>query len=62
MLLDDQIVAIERAFVAAGIPHAFGGAQALVQGVAADSSAAEIFEPKVRRCERWGLGRGAYRA
>ncbi len=29
MLLDDQIVAIERAFVEAGIPHAFGGAQAL---------------------------------
>jgi hypothetical protein len=29
MLLDEQIVAIERAFVAAGIPHAFGGAQAL---------------------------------
>ncbi|MDJ0865210.1 MAG: hypothetical protein QNK03_03810 [Myxococcota bacterium] len=29
MLLDDQIVAIERAFGSAGIPHAFGGAQAL---------------------------------
>ncbi len=29
MLLDEQIVAIERAFVAAEIPHAFGGAQAL---------------------------------
>ncbi len=29
MLLDEQIVAIEGAFVAAGIPHAFGGAQAL---------------------------------
>lgn len=29
MLLDEQIVSIERAFVAAGIPHAFGGAQAL---------------------------------
>jgi len=29
MLLDDQIVAIEVAFVDAGIPHAFGGAQAL---------------------------------
>lgn len=29
MLLDEQIVAIERAFVSAGIPHAFGGAQAL---------------------------------
>jgi hypothetical protein len=29
VLLDDQIVAIERAFVEAGIPHAFGGAQAL---------------------------------
>ena len=29
MLLDEQIVAIERAFVEAGIPHAFGGAQAL---------------------------------
>lgn len=29
MLLDEQIVAIERAFVAAGVPHAFGGAQAL---------------------------------
>jgi hypothetical protein len=29
MLLDEQIVAIEQAFVAAGIPHAFGGAQAL---------------------------------
>jgi len=29
MLLDEQIVAIERAFTAAGIPHAFGGAQAL---------------------------------
>lgn len=29
MLLDEQIVAIENAFVAAGIPHAFGGAQAL---------------------------------
>ena len=29
MLLDEQIVAIERAFVDAGIPHAFGGAQAL---------------------------------
>lgn len=29
MLLDEQIVAIEQAFVGAGIPHAFGGAQAL---------------------------------
>lgn len=29
MLLDEQIVAIERAFGGAGIPHAFGGAQAL---------------------------------
>ena len=29
MLLDEQIVAIELAFVGAGIPHAFGGAQAL---------------------------------
>lgn len=29
MLLDEQIVAIERAFVANGIPHAFGGAHAL---------------------------------
>jgi hypothetical protein len=29
MLLDEQIVAIERAFRDAGIPHAFGGAQAL---------------------------------
>jgi hypothetical protein len=29
MLLDEQIVAIERAFVGADIPHAFGGAQAL---------------------------------
>ena len=29
MLLDEQIVAIERSFLAAGIPHAFGGAQAL---------------------------------
>ncbi|MDJ0786969.1 MAG: hypothetical protein QNK05_09210 [Myxococcota bacterium] len=29
MLLDEQIVAIERAFLAADIPHAFGGAQAL---------------------------------
>ena len=29
MLLDEQIVAIERAFLEAGIPHAFGGAQAL---------------------------------
>lgn len=29
MLLDEQIVAIENAFCAAGIPHAFGGAQAL---------------------------------
>jgi hypothetical protein len=29
MLLDEQIVAIERGFVEAGIPHAFGGAQAL---------------------------------
>ena len=29
MLLDEQIVAIERAFVEAGIAHAFGGAQAL---------------------------------
>ncbi|HEY8157059.1 MAG TPA: hypothetical protein VII72_23235 [Myxococcota bacterium] len=29
MLLDEQIVAIERAFRQAGIPHAFGGAQAL---------------------------------
>jgi hypothetical protein len=29
MLLDEQIVAIENAFGEAGIPHAFGGAQAL---------------------------------
>ena len=29
MLLDEQIVAIERAFALADIPHAFGGAQAL---------------------------------
>ncbi len=29
MLLDEQIVAIERAFIDAEIPHAFGGAQAL---------------------------------
>lgn len=29
MLLDEQIVAIEKAFVAAAIPHAFGGAQSL---------------------------------
>jgi hypothetical protein len=29
MLLDEQIVAIEHALVEAGIPHAFGGAQAL---------------------------------
>ena len=29
MLLDEQIVAIENAFGAAGIPHAFGGAHAL---------------------------------
>lgn len=29
MLLDEQIVAIEQAFLDAGIPHAFGGAQAL---------------------------------
>jgi len=29
MLLDEQIVALERAFLEAGIPHAFGGAQAL---------------------------------
>jgi hypothetical protein len=29
MLLDEQIVAIEAAFLEAGIPHAFGGAQAL---------------------------------
>jgi hypothetical protein len=29
MLLDEQIVAIEVAFEAAAIPHAFGGAQAL---------------------------------
>lgn len=29
MLLDEQIVTIENAFAAAGIPHAFGGAQAL---------------------------------
>ena len=29
MLLDEQIVALEAAFAAAGIPHAFGGAQAL---------------------------------
>ena len=29
MLLDEQIVAIERAFEEAKIPHAFGGAQAL---------------------------------
>ena len=29
MLLDEQIVALEGAFLAAGIPHAFGGAHAL---------------------------------
>ena len=29
MLLDEKILAIERAFVGAGIPHAFGGANAL---------------------------------
>lgn len=29
MLLDEQIAALEQAFVEAGIPHAFGGAQAL---------------------------------
>lgn len=29
MLLDEQIVALERALGEAGIPHAFGGAQAL---------------------------------
>lgn len=29
MLLDEQIVALEHAFTAAGVPHAFGGAQAL---------------------------------
>jgi hypothetical protein len=29
MLLDDQIVAIEKAFSAQAIPHAFGGAQSL---------------------------------
>lgn len=29
MLLDEQIVALERAFLEAGIPHAFGGAHAL---------------------------------
>lgn len=29
MLLDEQIASIENAFAAAGIPHAFGGAQAL---------------------------------
>jgi hypothetical protein len=29
MLLDEQIVAIEQAFVEGGIRHAFGGAQAL---------------------------------
>ncbi|MCR9094511.1 MAG: hypothetical protein NXI30_09860 [bacterium] len=29
MLLDEQIVALERAFDDAGIPHAFGGAHAL---------------------------------
>ncbi len=29
MLLDEQIVAIERGFAGADIPHAFGGAQAL---------------------------------
>jgi hypothetical protein len=29
MLLDEQILAIESAFTEAGIPHAFGGAQAL---------------------------------
>ena len=29
MLLDEQIVALEQAFAEAGIPHAFGGAQAL---------------------------------
>lgn len=29
MLLDEQIVALERAFTSADIPHAFGGAQAL---------------------------------
>jgi len=29
VLLDEQIVALERAFLEAGIPHAFGGAHAL---------------------------------
>jgi hypothetical protein len=29
VLLDEKIVALQRAFEAAGIPHAFGGAQAL---------------------------------
>ena len=29
MLLDEQIVALERAFAEADVPHAFGGAQAL---------------------------------
>jgi len=29
MLLDEQIVALEQALAGAGIPHAFGGAQAL---------------------------------
>jgi len=29
VLLDEQIVALERAFADTGIPHAFGGAQAL---------------------------------
>jgi hypothetical protein len=29
VLLDEQIVLLERAFTAAGIPHAFGGAHAL---------------------------------
>lgn len=29
MLLDEQIVALEKAFVRADVPHAFGGAQAL---------------------------------
>ncbi len=29
MLLDEKLLAIERAFVDAGIPHAFGGANAL---------------------------------
>ena len=29
MLLDEKLIAIQRAFVDAGIPHAFGGANAL---------------------------------